>query len=127
MSGNSSLINYDFGIVGCNRVSAKHVVAGSFVCKNVQRAIPVTGATVAIGNNTTGLILEPAGTLATLTITLPTAPRDGQLLFISTIATITTLTVSGGAIGANQSPSTLTAGDSIRFVYQATGSKWFKA
>ena len=123
----SSLINYDFGIVGCSRVTGKHVVAGSFVCKNVQRAVPVAGATVAISNNMTGLILEPAGTLATLTITLPTAPRDGQLLFISTIATITTLTISGGAIGANQSPSTLTAGDSIRFVYQTTGSKWFKA
>lgn len=126
MSGNS-LVNYEFGHVDCSRLTSKHVVAGAFVCKTVQRATPVAAATVAIANTTAGLILEPAGTLATLTITLPTAPRDGQLLFISTIAAITSLTVSGGTFGANQAPTALAAGESIRFVFQATGSKWFKA
>lgn len=126
MSG-SSLLNYNFGHAECRRVTATQVVAGAFVCKTVQRATPVAAATVAIANNTGGLVMEPAGTLATLTITLPNAPRNGQLLFISTTAAITALTVSGGTFGANQAPSALAAGESVRFVYQATGSKWFKA
>lgn len=35
MIGNLLLINYDFGIVGCNRVFVKYVSVGFFVCKNV--------------------------------------------------------------------------------------------
>lgn len=126
MPGNG-LINYDFGIVRCMRTYANNVVANAFVCKNVQKATPLAAATVSIANNVPGLIIEPAGTIATLTVAFPTAPRDGQMLFISATATVTSLTITGATFGASQGPTALTAGDSFRYIYVATGNKWYKA
>lgn len=75
------------------------------------------------------LLLQPAGTLATGTITLPlnTATPDGTELLITTTQQISTFTVAAnGASAVYGDPATLAAEDFFRLrFYQATNS-WYR-
>ena len=42
----------------------------------INYQVPTTGFTITLGNNDCNLILEPAGTLATGTVTMPATPSD---------------------------------------------------
>lgn len=90
----------------------------------VQAVAPTTGNTVVIGQGVTALLLNPTGTLSTLTVTLPSNPRDGQSLVIATSQIITTLTINGGTIVGTL--TTLALGGNAYFVYGATAAKWFR-
>lgn len=92
--------------------------------ESVQAAAPTTGQTVTVSSGTTALLLNPAGTLATLTVTLPSSPVDGQPLIISTSQALTALTVNGGTIVGTL--TTLALGGYAYFVYGATATKWFR-
>src|SRR6266404_3131230 len=64
---------------------------------------PLTGASITVTNLQRRLILEPAGTIATLTVVLPvpgagaTALVDNQLFGLCTTQIVTALTVTAGA------------------------------
>lgn len=68
----------------------------------IQTVTPTTGQTVVMTNdNKNGtLILTPAGTLATLTITFPTDgnSRVGQIRRFASTSIITALTINGAVI-----------------------------
>lgn len=87
-----------------------------------------TGFLVAFGD-TTGLIaLDPAGTLATGTITMPASPLDGQIATISSTQTVTALTLSpntGQSIKA--AAMTILAGQTLRYRYRASNTTWYPA
>jgi hypothetical protein len=86
------------------------------------RVAPVSGQTVAMptqGN----LVLKPAGTLAALTVTLPT-PIDGQTVGISTTQAITALTVTGTGVTV-VAPASLSANQAFRLVYCAPDATWY--
>lgn len=74
-------------------------------------------------------ILQPAGTLATGTVTLPlnTSTPDGTEILITTTQQITTFTLAlNGAAAAYGDPTTLAAEDFFRMrFYQATNS-WYR-
>ena len=75
------------------------------------------------------MLLQPASTLASGTITLPlnTGVPDGTQLLVTSTQIITTLAISlNGASSASGSPTTLAAGGffTLRF-YQATNS-WYR-
>ena len=92
-----------------------------------QYSTPIAGATVTTNNGVAYLILEPAATLATLTITLPSAPTDGQSLRIASTKAITTLTING-AVGQTikNTATTVAAGGSIGFLYRSSNASWYK-
>lgn len=75
------------------------------------------------------MILQPAGTLATGTITLPlnTSTPDGTEILVTTTQQITTFTLAlNGAAAAFGDPTTLAAEDFFRMrFYQATNS-WYR-
>jgi|GEM_PF-4043713 len=74
---------------------------------------------------TTGCnIIDPAGTLATLTITLPASPSNNQQVSFSFSQTITALTVTGGTLA--NSITTVSAGGIIRLVFNTAAAKWFQ-
>src|SRR6185437_13601057 len=56
---------------------------------------PLTGASVVIPNNVSNYLITPAGTIAALTVTMPSAPTDGQVVRISSSQTVTALTLNG--------------------------------
>ena len=92
--------------------------------ERVQAVAPATGNTVVVSAGTTALLLSPAGTLATLTITLPSSPVNGQALVIATSQALTALTVNGGTIVGTL--TTLALGGFAYFVYDSATSKWFR-
>lgn len=89
--------------------------------------VPVTGFSITIANNTEFLILDPAGNLASGTITLPADPLDGQSLTISCAHNVSNLTLTPGAgqTIANTS-SSLSAGVGISFLYRSANTKWYR-
>lgn len=87
---------------------------------------PVTGATVQYPNATSDVTLEPAGTLATLTVAFPTNPVDGQNIVVSTSQTLTALTLTTTVGTILNAPTTLLAGEAFAYKYLLTQNKWFR-
>jgi hypothetical protein len=90
-----------------------------------QYASPLTGTTVSVtGTGDTWLVLTPAGTIATLTVALPSAPVNKQEVAVSSSQTVTALTLSGGTvIGA---PTTVGAAAPFRLRYEGVAGAWYK-
>jgi hypothetical protein len=87
---------------------------------------PVTGFSFTIDDNCWHLIIDPAGTLATGTITMCPNPFDGQLVKIVFSQAITALTVAantGQSILGN--PTTIAAGGIIDAIYMIGNTTWY--
>ena len=88
---------------------------------------PVTGFSIVISGSAKLTTLTPAGTLATGTIKMPPSPVDGWPVQVATTQVITALTVSpntGQTI--KNAPTTLAAGTSFFYYYNATLATWFR-
>lgn len=96
------------------------------VNRSIQRDVPTTGQTVTVGNadGDITVIIEPAGTLATLTIASPSAPRDGQRMNIVSTQILTAITLSVGTFAGGI--TTLAANGSASYVYVASQTKWYR-
>lgn len=85
-----------------------------------------TAFTYTFAAGTQVLVINPAGTLATGTITMPAAPSDGMTITFSSSQQITALTLSGNTgqsiVGAATSMS---AKSGVTYVYRATGTTWY--
>jgi hypothetical protein len=85
-----------------------------------------TGFSYTFAAGTQTLIANPAGTLATGTITMPAAPADGMVITIQSTQQITALTIQGntgqslvgGAI-------TMRANQPESFVYRLSNTTWY--
>jgi len=86
--------------------------------------VPLTG--FSITPVATATVLNPAGTLATGTITMPASPDDGTICAVSSTQTITALTVSANTgqsiVGA---VTTLSAGTNMAYQYRAADKTWY--
>lgn len=93
--------------------------------RSYQKVVPVSGDTVIFNNLVKRLILNPAGTLATVTVSLPSTPFDGQEICINTTKNITALSLSSSKtiVGATTS---LTANTSTRYFYISSDNTWYK-
>lgn len=96
-----------------------------------QYSAPLTGTSVAVNDNSadTHLILTPAGTLATLTITLPAVAnlRDKQTLLVNSTQIVTALTVAAnGATAVLGAPTALTANGYFKLKYDLTLKTWYR-
>ena len=91
----------------------------------VLRASPTTGTTVAIPNRTSWAKLTPAGTLATLTLTMPPNPQANDLVQIVSTQVVTALTVTGAGgqtvVGA---PGALAVNTGIAFRWDQQSAAW---
>jgi hypothetical protein len=88
---------------------------------------PVTGFSYTFASGVQVLVMNPAGTLATGTITMPAAPADGMTVRFSTSQIITALTVSansGQSIVA--AVTSLVLGGSAQYIYRATNTTWYR-
>jgi hypothetical protein len=66
---------------------------------------PTTGFSYTFAAGTQVLVMNPVGTLATGTITMPSSPADGMTITFSSTEQITALTLSGNTgqtIGGTQ-------------------------
>ena len=80
--------------------------------------------TFAAGTQT--LIINPAGTLATGTITMPPAPADGMVITVESTQIITALTLSPNTgqsiVGV---PATLFPNQPLSYVYRLSNTTWY--
>ena len=95
-----------------------------------QFAVPVnlSNTTVSVGD--TWLVLNPAGTVASAAITLPSGPRDGQVVLVNTTQTLTALTVLSGSGAPTPTlfgaPTTLAVNGFFEMRYNALQNAWYR-
>jgi hypothetical protein len=89
--------------------------------------IPTTGQSITFSNNVKTIILNPATTLAALTIVMPAAPIDGQEVRFSCSQIVSTLTVSPNA-GQSllNAPVAFVAGQGFSFIYNVSTTTWYR-
>ncbi len=95
-----------------------------------------TGTTVTVTSQTTDiwLVVNPTTLLATLAVTTPATPVDGQRLDISFGGTITsgavvtsfTLTPNSGQTVLVPPTGVIEAGETISFRYKTSLTRWFR-
>lgn len=87
---------------------------------------PTTGFSITLANNIWHTILDPAGTLATGTITMAPNPSDGMIVNVRTSQTITGLTVSPNtAQSIKGNPTTLAAGGILECMFHTANTTWY--
>lgn len=89
----------------------------------VQEVIPLTTNTVTISPSTTILIINPAGTLAALTLSMPTGSYDGQYLRITSRQILSVVTMSGATIVGTLT-TIAAAGGFATFRYNLADALW---
>ena len=96
---------------------------------------PLTGASITLTATTRRLIVEPAGTIAELTVVTPAASAllDNQLLGLCTTQIVSTLTVTAGTgTTVSNAPTALLvpvatgAGSCVEWVYRASNTTWYR-
>ena len=96
------------------------------VLQQYDYQVPTTGFSYTFAAGTTVLVMNPAGTLATGTITMPAAPADGMTISFSSTKTITALTVNANTgqsiVGA---PTVLPANQAGGYVYRLANTTWY--
>jgi len=103
--------------------------AEAIVARNtIEYVTPTTGFSNTIANNTTYYVIEPAGTLATGTITMPASPTNGQVLTILSTKAITALTHNPNTgktlLGAL---TTIAADGNASWIYRSANTTWYRA
>lgn len=87
-------------------------------------AAPATGSSTGLASPYNWLVFTNPGTIAAQTVVLPTTGVDGQELFISNYAQITSLTFSPAVTGWTNT-SQLNAGQGIWVAYSTNTGVWF--
>jgi hypothetical protein len=94
---------------------------------------PLTGASITVPANVNNVILDPAANIAALTLVLPAASSliDGQLLRVSSSASIATLTITPGTgTTVSQSPTAITTSVTgaygFSLIYDQAKTKWYR-
>jgi len=97
-----------------------------------QLATPGTGFNIAVQTPVSGqqwLILQPAGTLATGTVTLPlnTQTPDGTEVLVTTTQIVTVFALAlDGAAAVYGAPTALAANGFFRIRYYAATNSWYR-
>ena len=71
------------------------------------------------------LVINPAGTLATGTITMPAAPSDGMTITVESTQQVTALTMSGNGGTIVGAAVQLIPNQPLSWVYRSTGTTWY--
>jgi hypothetical protein len=83
---------------------------------------PATGSTITLLDNQLNII-NPAESLTTLTLTLPSSPANNDVVYIKYTQAISSITYSGGTtVGA---PASATAGSLNILTYDSTTGYWY--
>lgn len=90
---------------------------------------PLTGTSFTVPQGVNKVLLDPAGTIAALTVVLPIAAQllDGQEFSLSSSQTVTALTITAGAGTSIVATATTTLGPTtaaVTYIYHAATTKW---
>ena len=92
----------------------------------VQYVTPASGDTVVL-EQYAHTVIDPAETLTSLNLELPTNPEDGQTLRVRTTQPIELLNTGAFPTGANQDlPPSLDVDEVLHYIYVGSCGKWFR-
>ena len=97
------------------------------VLQSYDYQVLTTGFSYTFATGITTLLAQPAGTLATGTITMPSSPADGMVITFMSTQEVTALTIagnSGQSIGGTQTTQ-LPANSAMSFVYRQSNTTWY--
>ena len=97
------------------------------VLQSYDYQVLTTGFSYTFASGITTLIAQPAGTLATGTITMPGTPADGMVVTFMSTQEVTALTINGNtgqSIGGTQTTQ-LPANSAMSFVYRQANTTWY--
>lgn len=94
---------------------------GSTFLAQTYEVAPTTGQTVSPTRNFKSII-RPTTALAALTISLPSTPSAGEIVWITITQPITTITYTNGT--AATAPTTLATRDEFSLVYSSVTGEW---
>ena len=90
-----------------------------------DRQVLTTAFSYTFAAGTQVLIIEPAGTLATGTITMPASPADGMTITVESTQQVTALTMSGNG-GTIVGPAVqLIPNQPLSWVYRLANTTWY--
>ena len=93
----------------------------------ISRDVPADAFDITINNNVDHHILEPAATLTSGTLTMPSKPSDRQVISFSSTQAITALTLLPNAGQTMPNPiTTLSAGGFAYYMYRAANTRWYR-
>lgn len=93
----------------------------------LERVVPLTGFTNTIANTTSYYVIEPAGTLATGTLTMPASPVNEQVVTVASTQTITALTHSPNTGQTLKGALTTIAVDgNASWIYRTANTTWYR-
>jgi hypothetical protein len=113
---------------GVGGVPTKYIQVGTAAGQSTyQRIVATTAFTITPNNATTLLFLDPAGTLATGTLTMAVIPSDGQnfCLYDSHTQTAITIQANIGQTIAGTPATALVANTRYCWVFIAQTSTWY--
>ncbi len=114
---------YDFTRLVMDALMNKGLVGTSDCCTyslegQYSTFIPETGDTITLLSGKVDNLINPAGTLSTLTIELPANPNDGQTVKMTFRRAITTLTIDGnGSTLVGTAPTSAAIGTQLEYKY----------
>lgn len=89
--------------------------------------VPLTGFSITLSNFATNLILDPAGTLATGTLTMPAAPLNAQICGVACSQAVTALTMNPNAGQTlNGGLTAFVGNDFAQYQYVQAITTWFR-
>lgn len=94
----------------------------AYISGGIKDTTPGTGHTVVITSGFPTLFVHATGTLASLTITLPQSPLNGQVFTVVGDQSITSLTITGGTLIT--AVSSFNPGSPLRWIYDTAQTKW---
>ncbi len=113
-------------ISGCLNLGGTFTRAGALRDASIQLEAPLSGDTVFVLADTDMLILNPAGALAALTITLPSGTDidQGQVVTIASDQVIAAVALNGGTI--NGAIASLAANGFAQYIYELSTDAWYR-
>lgn len=101
-------------------------VKSTIISQSLFAVTPTTGQNLTVPDNYGNYLMLPAGTLATLTVTFPANPIDGQELSIKTTQTITALTMNGNGKSITDPMTTIAALGYCTYRYLGSSTLWYR-
>ena len=131
----TELMPADTGLASGQQPQTVTIKPASLGAGPTQYSAPLTGASITIAAVTRQVIIEPAGTIAALTLVFPAASGlvDNQKLGFCSTQIVTALTVTNGTGATVQNPPTAMtapvttgAASCVEWVYVLAQTKWYR-
>jgi hypothetical protein len=133
--GSDTNINLQLAATGTGTIIAQSALVanssvshtGQEIDKGYAYSTPTTGTTVTLATGTQTAVINPAGTLAALTVTLPacTSGYDGSIARYSSSQAVTALTLNATSGTVSNGLTALSAGGGQKFICHGANTTWY--